>query len=276
MTAPAPSERKFEKLHHAVHTRVPFSTVKISHSLCTVFKGSVYKRLDQRRVEAEFEVNGEKSCPKTGGTAEVIVDGHGHESVDVYLALPGVRSEHNSGWRRVMRSVQLMSITDSVEELCESCFSECKSLSRVTFGESSSLKLIGKRAFYRSGLVEIHIPDGVEELCESCFCDCKSLSRVTFGELSSLKLIGTWAFRWSGLVEIHIPDSVEELCNCCFSECKSLSRVTFGESSSLKLIGNEPFYRSGVVEIHIPERMKKLLRNEVVGSVLIVEPLHRE
>ena len=32
-------------------------------------------------------------------------------------------------------------IPDSVEELCESCFSECKSLSRVTFGESFSVSV---------------------------------------------------------------------------------------------------------------------------------------
>ena len=36
-------------------------------------------------------------------------------------------------------------VPDSVEELCEWCFFWCSSLSRVTFGESSSLKLIGKR-----------------------------------------------------------------------------------------------------------------------------------
>ena len=38
-------------------------------------------------------------------------------------------------------------IPDSVEELCEACFYGCESLSRVTFGESSSLKLIGNGAF---------------------------------------------------------------------------------------------------------------------------------
>ena len=102
-------------------------------------------------------------------------------------------------------------IPDSVEELCESCFYECWFLSRVTFGESSSLKLIGKEAFYGSCVVEIHIPDSVEELCESCFSECRRLSRVTFGESSSLKLIGKEAFRGTGIVEIQIPDGVEEL-----------------------------------------------------------------
>ena len=51
-------------------------------------------------------------------------------------------------------------IPDGVEELREKCFS----LSRVTFGESSSLKSIGKEAFSGSGVVEIHIPDGIRPL----------------------------------------------------------------------------------------------------------------
>ena len=55
-------------------------------------------------------------------------------------------------------------LPDGVKELGDSCFGECESLSRVTFGMSSSLKLIGKKAFSGSGLSEIHIPDSVAEL----------------------------------------------------------------------------------------------------------------
>ena len=95
-----------------------------------------------------------------------------------------------------------MSIPDGVGELCEKCFYKCSSLSRVTFGQSCSLKMIGNEAFCRSAVVDIHIPDGVEELCAGCFAGCKSLSRVTFGESSSLKLIGGGILgKWSG------PDS---------------------------------------------------------------------
>ena len=167
MASPAPSGRDFERLNHVVHERLPLSTGKISHSLSNVFEGSAYSsRLDQRRVLGEFEANGEKSCPVISDTLEEMAYDRNHKSVEVYLALSGVRSQSSSGWRRVMRTIELLSIHDSVEELCESCFFCCESLSRVTFGESSSLKLIGKEAFCGSGVVEIHIPDGVEKLCE--------------------------------------------------------------------------------------------------------------
>ena len=97
-------------------------------------------------------------------------------------------------------------IPDCVEEICDKCFSWCKSLSRVTFGESSSLRRIGTEAFSYSGLREIDIPDSVEEICDKCFYWCRSLSSVTFGQLSSLKVIGVEAFSDSSLTEIRVPD----------------------------------------------------------------------
>ena len=131
------------------------------------------------------------------------------KSVPVYLVRVGVRSQ-NLGCRRFEQGVQSVSIPDEVEELCDNCFSFCKSLPRVTFSDSSSFKLIRKQAFCKSGLKEIHIPDHVEELCDNCFSFCKSLSGVTFGESSSLKLFGEWIFHNSHPA-IHIPDRVEEI-----------------------------------------------------------------
>ena len=83
------------------------------------------------------------------------------------------------------------------------------SLTRVTFGELSSLKLIYWYAFAGLGLSEIRVPDSVDEFGDKCFCDCKSLSRVSFGELSSLKRIGWQLFRKSGIKSLEIPESIE-------------------------------------------------------------------
>ena len=59
---------------------------------------------------------------------------------------------------------EFLDVPDSIEEPCEYSFCDFDGLFYVTFGESSSLKLSGKKAFYGSGLREIHIPDIVEEL----------------------------------------------------------------------------------------------------------------
>ena len=70
------------------------------------------------------------------------------------------------------------------------------------------MKLIGKKAFSESGVVEIPIPDGVEELCEGCFYECEKLSRVTSGESSSLKRIGNGVFQLTRLGCFSLPVSV--------------------------------------------------------------------
>ena len=147
---------------------------------------------------------------------------------------------------------------DSLEVTGVACCKGCRLLSRVTFGENSSLKYICKEAFYSTGLREIHIPDNVEEIGSGCFAWCESLSRVTFGENSSLRYIRQDAFYWTGLREIHILDSIEELGGSCFAWCKSLSCVIFGENSSLKRIENRAFASTGLREIHIPDNVEEL------------------
>ena len=48
----------------------------------------------------------------------------------------------------------------------------------ATFGESSSLKLIGKEAFKSSGVTEIHIPDDIERLLRDRSIDLSPLDRI--------------------------------------------------------------------------------------------------
>ena len=83
-----------------------------------------------------------------------------------------------------------VSVPDSVRELCDGCFKECKDLRRITFGPSSSLERIGVSCFERSGVEELSVPDRVRELCDGCFKECKGLRRITFGPSSSLERIG--------------------------------------------------------------------------------------
>ena len=66
-------------------------------------------------------------------------------------------------------SFESFAIPDSVVELCEGCFKECKSLRRVTFGASSSLERIGVSCFEGSGVEEVSVPDCVRELCDDCY-----------------------------------------------------------------------------------------------------------
>ena len=160
-------------------------------------------------------------------------------------------------------------IPDSVEELGDSCFYECTSLSRIIFGPQSSLKRLGCRLFfgvyhnYACSLMEIRIPDQVEEIGDSCFYSCPELSQVIFGEHSSLKVIGQAAFSGdccSGcpVGNMQIPNSVERLCCNCFAGCGFLSCVRVDEASVLTLIGSHAFSYCAIKEIRIPDTVKEL------------------
>ena len=248
------SKRRFVSLDGGLCGNIPFSIVKMSRSPSTVFQGQRYDRKDRWTVIAEFQASGEcdeeKTSDVTSDTLNQICSEGSRENA-VYLVL----SEGNTNppvFRGPLSKVEMVSITDGVEVLFPSCFRSCKVLSRVTFGESSSLKRIGPQAFCGSGLREIHIPDSVEEVCDDCFYTCHSLSRVTFGQSSSLKRIGKHAFCECTLKEICIPDSVEELCEACFLECKSLSHVTLSDLSSLKHIGSRAFRCSALACFALP------------------------
>ena len=245
------SKRRFLTLSLDLHEKLPLAAIKISHSSSNIFSGSIYDETDARRILTEFEVNGEcneeESCDETSDGLKEILD----DDVS-YLVLSGVRNQKSSVWRKLAEQAQLVSIPDNIEELGTYCFRDCDKLLRVTFGESSSLKLIGADGFLLASVREIHIPDSVEKLVAGCFRHCYHLSRVTFGESSSLKRIGMCAFDSSGVIEIHIPDSVEELADECFLGCHSLSCVTFGRSSALKKIGCSAFRQSTLSSFSLP------------------------
>ena len=174
-----------------------------------------------------------------------------------------------SGWSDSTCPLTEIYIPDSVEELGDSCFYQCTSLSRIIFGPQSSLKRLGSCLFlgvyhnYACSLREIRIPDKVEEIGNSCFYSCPELSQVIFGERSSLKVIGRAAF--SGdcragcpVGYMQIPNSVERICCHCFEGCELLSCVRFDKASVLTLIGSNAFYNCALKEIRIPDTVTEL------------------
>jgi hypothetical protein len=85
-------------------------------------------------------------------------------------------------------------LPSSIEVLDEGCFSNCRSLSSVTFESGSRLSRIEKKAFSQTGLIEIILPSSVEVLGEKCFADCRLLSSITFESGSRLREVGKDAF----------------------------------------------------------------------------------
>ena len=82
-------------------------------------------RIYRLRVLAEFEDS--KACSETSDKLIEILYDDGYQSVVVTQVLPGLRNQKNSVWRWLIKpSVQFVSVSDGVEELCEKCFSTVK------------------------------------------------------------------------------------------------------------------------------------------------------
>lgn len=161
--------------------------------------------------------------------------------------------------RSGLRSI---AIPDAVKSL-EYVFSNCGSLTEVTFGENSMLEVVGVDAFlectslesislpaalthigknafiYNTSLQSIHIPAGVEAIGENAFKQCQSLSEVTFDPDGSLLSIGKFAFNGCPLAgDIALPAGVTEIGLDAFTGC-SLTSVNI--PAGVKIL-NSTFY----------------------------------
>jgi hypothetical protein len=93
-------------------------------------------------------------------------------------------------------------IASRIEIVGEFCFSECQSLTSITFEANSKLHRIEESAFAWSGLIAIEIPASVEVVHKCWLLNCTSLTSVTFESNSKLQRIGEYAFQESGLMEL--------------------------------------------------------------------------
>jgi hypothetical protein len=155
-------------------------------------------------------------------------------------------------------SLQSILIPSNVEILGSKCFSNCKSLSSITFESNSRLTQIESEAFHQSSLQSILIPRNVEILGSKCFLNCESLSSITFESNShlmaslGLKIIPEEAFRSSGLISIIIPSTVRIVEKRAFYCCFSLTELLWAEGSQVKVIAEEAFEATRLKQLVIP------------------------
>jgi hypothetical protein len=79
-----------------------------------------------------------------------------------------------------MVEVARLVVPASVEVIGEECFSPCKFLIGVLFGEGSRLRRLEKGCFMSAGLTRVVIPASVEVIGEECFAGCESLGEVVY------------------------------------------------------------------------------------------------
>jgi hypothetical protein len=135
----------------------------------------------------------------------------------------------------------------------------------------STIREIGRSAFYRTGISSIVIPEGVTRINDDTFYGCNALTSITLP--STLKEIGGGAFNGTRITEITIPSGVTRFGQNTFPG--SLRTVTYAEGttrimtsigvsglrsvttinlpSTLTEIGDLVFRETGITSIVIPE-----------------------
>ena len=131
-------------------------------------------------------------------------------------------------------------IPNSVKEIENRAFFQCKGLMKVTIG--NNVRSIGVRAFSNcSSLQEIAIPNSVTTLGDTAFSYCTQLTNVIIG------------------------DGVKEIGQCSFQGCNSLENVTIG--SKVTTIKTKAFSAcSKLKSITIPDNVKKISIGEYAFS----------
>ena len=119
-------------------------------------------------------------------------------------------------------------VRERTEVICDGAFSDCKSLQSVTI--PNSVTSIGDEAFSGcDSLQSITIPNSVTSIGDGAFYLCKSLQSITIP--NSVTKIGDGAFNWcESLQSVTIPNSVTSIGNIAFCGCESLQSITIPNS----------------------------------------------
>jgi hypothetical protein len=100
-------------------------------------------------------------------------------------------------------------IPESVEEIGERCFYNCRKLDSVMFDPDSNLRRIEAYAFFGTNLQSITFPKRVEGIGEKCFHNCERLKEITFSrDFRASERVASNAFFWCAVNCIIIPGEV--------------------------------------------------------------------
>ena len=152
-------------------------------------------------------------------------------------------------------------------------FSDCTSLSTVTFGESvkkvpnilfddctgltqvsfpASIDSIGTRAFYNTGLTEVTVPENIKYVGGDAFEGCKNLTTVHWN--AGISEVSSPFNNCTSISTVTFGENVEKVPDNLFYNCTGLTQVSF--PASIDSIGYRAFYNTGLTEVTVPEHIK--------------------
>ncbi len=146
-------------------------------------------------------------------------------------------------------------VPDTVTEISEFAFENCKNLTAVTV--SDNVKSIGTGAFFCSEMLEsVIIGKSVKSTEKVAFYECSSLSSIAISD--NVSVIGEQAFyNCSSLRSITIPESVSATGERLFSSCTALESVNI--KGNIERIETGMFYGcESLTDVIIPDSVTSI------------------
>lgn len=201
------------------------------------------------------------------------------------------------------KSIENVSIPNTISGIGFVAFSGCTSLQSVTFGENSKLESIGDSAFYScDSLTSITIPDSVTSIGTQAFSNCTSLITVVISDceaeikcgmfigcdaLTSIEVDannekyksqdGTLYTKDGKTLILYpsaktesafvVPDSVVTIGYEAFSWCDSIQSIVFGANSNLKNIEGRAFAGcTSLANVSLPDSLVMIENQAFAGT----------
>lgn len=179
------------------------------------------------------------------------------------------------------RSLVTVKLPESMTELGENIFDDCKALRGVKVPEGVSH--IDGLAFSGCNILEkLNFPEELTSVGDNAFWSCYSLvldnlpnsllyvGREAFCDvpLKALKLdrkveMGAYAFSNTPITEIEMATPCDSIREGTFSDCPNLTKITIGEG--LKYIGYGAFSNSPVKEANLPSTLRDISSYAFLG-----------
>lgn len=135
---------------------------------------------------------------------------------------------------------------DSLEEISEKTFKDCKKLSAMDLSTCSKLSKIEKNMFENCEEIKsITLPNTITEIGGSAFQNCAALNKIDLSNLALTSIGGQAFYGCKSIETIDLSKSID-LTNlggyAPFYDCMSLKSIDLSKCTKLNLIGASGFY----------------------------------
>ena len=139
----------------------------------------------------------------TVGKLSFVLDGNGNLVITGKGAMPSFKS---APWRANASKIKAVKIGSGVTSISAYAFVQTTNLTSINI--PSSVKTIGKSAFFKSGLKKVTGGAGLTSIGASAFSGCSNLSSASFSS-KKLSKIGAYAFKGTKVKTLKITKTTK-------------------------------------------------------------------